>query len=299
MRPLRWQIFLHLLLVYVSWGSTYIGLKLTLEVLGPFSACGLRMFLGGLIFCLWLAATGQWRRPHAADLRHAAAFGICMVVMASGFLTVGQRSIDSGVAAVVSGSTPITMLLAAWLCAGEERPALPQWLGLLGGMAGLAMLGMGGGDGLRADPWGMAWVLAGTFGWVAGSLRMRSRPFATALSPRQSCALLLLAGGLECLVLSVLCGEAALAHPENLRPETLLAFSWMVVGGAILAYNSYFWLLAHVSIATAVSYEYVVPVIGILLGWLLGGEPLTGRMLLASCLSIGSVFLVIWHRHNR
>ena len=86
---------------------------------------------------------------------------------------------------------------------------------------------------------------------------------------------------------------------ENLRPEVVLAFAWMTIGGSIIAYSSYFWLLAHVSIATAVSYEYVVPVIGIFLGWWLGGETISGRMILACCLTVGSVFFVLWHKHNK
>lgn len=86
---------------------------------------------------------------------------------------------------------------------------------------------------------------------------------------------------------------------ENLRPEVALAFAWMVVGGSILAYSSYFWLLEHASIATAVSYEYVVPVIGVFLGWRLGGENVNPQMLLACCMTVGSVFFLLWQRHSR
>lgn len=89
-----------------------------------------------------------------------------------------------------------------------------------------------------------------------------------------------------------------MVHWENLRPSVLAAFSWMVIGGAILAYSSYFWLLKHTSIATAVSYEYVVPVIGLVLGWQIGGESVNSQMVLASCLTVGSVFFVMWHKRN-
>lgn len=300
MTPSPWRILLHLVLVYISWGSTYLGLKLTLEVLGPFMTCGARMTLGGLLFCLYLWLRGHWQRPSLRDGWHALGFGVLMVLMASGFLSKGQEYIDSSVAALVSGSTPISMLVAAWLFAGEERPSWPQWLGLAGGLLGLLLLGGAHSPGgLRADPVGMCWVLVGTFAWVGGSLAMRHLPLATALKPQQSCALLLLAGGLESLLLGFLCGEGSMTHWECVRPDVLCAFAWMVLGGSILAYNSYFWLLSHVSIATAVSYEYVVPIIGILLGWQLGGESVSSRMLCAAGLTVGSVFLVIWHKHNR
>lgn len=69
--PLSLKILLNLFLVYISWGSTYIGFEFTLEVLGPFLACGSRMFLAGLLLCAAIACTGRWQRPSRADWRHA------------------------------------------------------------------------------------------------------------------------------------------------------------------------------------------------------------------------------------
>ena len=66
--------------------------------------------------------------------------------------------------------------------------------------------------------------------------------------------------------------------------------------GGVAAYACFFWLLENVPIATAISYEYVVPVIGIFLGWLLGGEMLTWKMLLDCTMTVGSVFFIMWHR---
>ena len=67
MKPSLWLIVVNLFLVYISWGSTYIGLKFTLEVLGPFTTCGARMGLGGFLLCLMLMLTGRWRFPALAD----------------------------------------------------------------------------------------------------------------------------------------------------------------------------------------------------------------------------------------
>lgn len=299
--PRTLKILLNLFLLYISWGSTYIGFKFTLEVLGPFLACGSRMALAGLILGLGVACAGRWKRPSRADVLHALWLGLFMVLMASGFLGRGQEEISSSVAAVVMGSTPITMLVGAWLFAGEARPSAMQWLGLAGGLAGLILLAQsqaGAAQG-QSSLGGILWVFGGTLGWVVGSLLSRRFPLATRLVPLQSCALLLFLGGLECLLVGFAGGEAAMTRWENLRPEVILAYAWMTVGGSIIAYSSYFWLLSHASIATVVSYEYVVPVIGIFLGWQLGGEVVTPKMLLACGLTVGSVFFVLWHKHNK
>ena len=98
--PLSLKILLNLFLVYISWGSTYIGFEFTLEVLGPFLACGSRMLLAGLLLCAAIVCTGRWQRPSRADWRHACWLAVFMVLMASGFLGKGQEYVSSGVAAV-------------------------------------------------------------------------------------------------------------------------------------------------------------------------------------------------------
>ncbi len=297
---LRLKTLLHLFLVYISWGTTYIGFKLTLEVLGPFFCVGFRMALGGLLLCLLLMLCGRWRRPALRDLRHAAIYGIFMCVVASGFLSRGQLTVPSGVAGVICGSTPISMMLFGLLLAGEKPPSPIQWAGLFGGFCGLIILAASQRGGLagHGNLAGMLWIVGATFGWVGGSLLLRRFPERTAFPPLQSCGLLLLVGGLESVAVGLFCGEASAMRWHNLRPAVAIAFSWMVVGGGILAYSSYFWLLEHVSIATAISYEYVVPVIGIFLGWWIGGEEVSSRMLLGCALTIGSVFFVVRGRSH-
>ena len=145
----------------------------------------------------------------------------------------------------------------------------------------------------------MIWVFSATLGWVAGTLISRRFPHASALSGMQSCALLLICGGLESLLVAAFAGEASQLRLAAVGTSELVAFAWLTVGGAIIAYYAYFWLLAHASIATAVSYEYVVPVIGVFLGWQIGGETITWRILLTCVLIVGSVFFVMWDKHNK
>lgn len=304
--PKGMKILLNLFLLYISWGSTYICLKLCMHACGPFTLCGIRMLCGGLLLGLLLLMTGRWRRPAWADMRHAAWLGIFMVLMASGFLARGQQGITSSTAAIITASTPISMLLAGWLFAGEKRPTLMQCVGLLGGGTGLLLLTLGraaaqGGQPVEAvnSVSGMLWVFSATLGWVAGTLISRRFPHASGLSGMQSCALLLICGGLESLLVAACAGEAVQLHLAAVGPTELLAFGWLTVGGSIIAYYSYFWLLSHASIATAVSYEYVVPVIGVFLGWQIGGETITWRILLTCVLIVGSVFFVMWDKHNK
>lgn len=308
--PSFFHIFSHLFLLYISWGSSYVAIKWCLDAFGPFLLAGSRMLLAGTLLSLLLLVTGHWKRPARADWLHAVWLAVFMVLIGCGFLAKGQQlGVSACAAALITGSTPVSMLLAGWLFAGERRPCLMQWLGLAGSSVGLVMLEMGQeaarleqglavgtGEGGGLPLLGMAWVLLATWGWVAGSLLSRRFPHVSRLSGLQSCALLLLAGGLECILVGLLWGEASLTHWEVLNVRSSLAFLWMSIGGGIIAYYCYFWLLERVSIAIAVSYEYVVPVVGVLLGWQLAGEPVNLIMASACALIVLSVFFIMWHR---
>lgn len=298
-RPPLHLVITMLLLVYASWGSIYIGNKLSLEIAGPFLVCGLRNVLAGLltlgVCCL---RKGMWKTPSLKDVWNHSIIGVMLVLMSGGFLVLGQTQVSSGVAAVIMGSTPIFMLVAAWLFAGEPAPTRIQCLGMCTGASAIIYLSwseQSAGTGTIA---GVLILLGAIAGWVAGSLITKSRNIAGNLSLMESTGLLLLMGGLESLVLGLLVGEAGSIQPQNLRFDTILAFSWMVVGGSFLAYVCYLWLLNNVSVSLAVSYEYVVPVIGICLGCFIGGETVSGDMIIACMVSISSVFLVVRHRHS-
>ena len=86
------HVMLHLFLVYISWGSTYIGYKFSLGVAGPFLVGGSRMVIGGILLALFLMLTGRWIRPERKDWIHATWMGVFMVLLASGFLAKGRRA---------------------------------------------------------------------------------------------------------------------------------------------------------------------------------------------------------------
>ena len=106
--PKGMKILLNLFLLYISWGSTYICLKLCMHACGPFTLCGVRMLCGGLLLALLLILTGRWRRPVWADMRHAAWLAIFMVLMASGFLAA-QEMADYTMARVQPGDLILTL----------------------------------------------------------------------------------------------------------------------------------------------------------------------------------------------
>ena len=298
-RPPVHLVIIMLFLVYTSWGTLYIANKLSLEIAGPFLVCGLRNSLAGLLtLAVCHLRKKFWKTPSLKDVRNHALLGLLLILMSSGFMTVGQTQVASGITAVIMGSTPIFMLVAAWLFAGEQAPMLTQCIGLCTGACAIVYLSWSEQSAGTCTVWGVVFLFGAIAGWVSGSLIMKKSNIAKDMPMMESTGLLLLLGGLECLVMASVLGEFSTIQPQNLRADTILAFSWMVIGGSFLAYACYIWLLVNVSVSLAVSYEYVCPVIGIILGCFIGGETVRTDMIAACAVSISSVFLVVRHRHS-
>lgn len=295
----RTQIIINLFLVYISWGSFYVCNKFVIPVFGPFLTSGSRMIIGGTFICLFLLFRNGFIMPSMQDFVHAVMMGFFMVLMAAGFLSKGQENILSSTAAVITGSVPITMLVAGWLFANEPRPRFWQWMGLVIGFCGLTLLAMGQVTQSAAredDLLGISVVFVATLGWIAGTLITRRFPRKTCLPDLEQCAVMMIFGGGMCLLAGILTGESAVLDWQRVEYKVLLSYAWLCTGASITAYTCYFWLIKHTTIAVAISYEYVVPVLGVLLGWQVGGEAISPRMWIGCAMTISSVFFIVRQR---
>lgn len=284
------NIALCLLLVYLAWGSTFICIKLGLESFPPFLLCGVRMTCGGFLLYALTWLQGERTRPTRTDLKQASILALLMVLVSSGFLCKGQESVPSGTAAMILGTVPLWMVLGGWLWFGEPRPGLRQCIGLGMGTAGLFCLAMHQGLTGVTSFGALAMVVLAALGWVAGSFYSKKHATETRLSLMRNSGLLVFLGGVQSLAVGFALGERFTA---SISAQSATAMAFLIVFGAVIAYSCYFWLLLHTRMAVAISYEYVNPVIGVFLGWKLGGEQVDAMIVLACLAVVTSVFFMI------
>lgn len=290
------KIIFNLFMVYAAWGTLYLFNKNTIAVFGPFLTCGFRTFMGGVCICLYLFFRKKQVRPSKNDIFRANLLGFFMVTVGAGFLSKGQESVLSSTAALITASVPITMLVSGWLFAGEPCPEKKQWAGLFFGFLGLAIIALTQNteNGTRLNPYiGTAWLFTATLGWIAGTLLTRRFPAKTRLPALQNCAFLLIFGGMQTFLIGLFLGEYENTAWDRVNAEIILSLAWLSLGGSVIAYSCYFWLISHTSIAVAVSYEYVVPVISLAVGYFFGNEPINTVTVSASAMTIGSVFFIV------
>src|SRR5439155_23933928 len=75
-----------------------------------------------------------------ANWRTSLIIGACLLLAGNGGVTISEKYIDSGLAAVIVAIVPIYIVVLGWATGTASRPTAVVWLGLLGGFAGVGIL---------------------------------------------------------------------------------------------------------------------------------------------------------------
>jgi len=287
--PPKWRVIASFTAVYLIWGSSYLAIHFAIESLPPFLIAGIRFTIAGLILFA-LARRGGAPNPGFKQWRSAMLLGILMFLVANGCLMWAQKTVPSGIAATLYATVPLWFALLGWLWLGENRPSGRVMIGLLVGFAGTALLVGPAGEIGSVDPFGAFLVLVSAAAWAISSLL--SRQLHLSDSPMMVAAMNLFTGGLLLLGASLVTGEWATLDLGAIDPRSLLAVGYLILGPSVTAFSSYMWLLANVSPSSLGTYAYVNPVVAVFLGWLLAGELLTPRTIIASGVIIAAVVLI-------
>ncbi|MDH5824703.1 drug/metabolite exporter YedA [Luteimonas sp. RD2P54] len=256
-----------LALVYVIWGSTYLGIRFALEGgFPPLLMAGLRFVAAGTLMYTALRLRGL-PAPSAAQWRNCTIMGVLLLGGGNGLVCIAEQTVSSGMAAIAVASAPLWIGLFVTL--RGQRPGRLEWTGLAIGFVGVLWLNAG--SSLTATPVGLVALLVAPVAWAFGSVWSRGRDLP---SPFMTAAAQMLCGGGAMLLLGPLLGERFAAMP------TLHGTLWVLylIGfGSIVAFTAYVWLLHHVRPTLAGSYAYVNPVIAVVLGAWLAGERFTAH----------------------
>lgn len=263
----------HLAVVYVVWGSTYLAIRVCVrEGAGfpPFTLAFLRTIAAGTILLGWSASRRARVRLTRPEFVVLAGTGVLMWLGGNGLVTWAEKHADSGLAALLVAVMPIW---GAILESSLDRrlPSFRLAGSLLIGFVGVGVLSWPIlREGTRADLWAVVALLLAPLWWAVGSLWMtRRRPD---LEIRTVSGWQHLFGAASFLIVGLLLGEP-LPTPT---PEAWLSLVYLILFGSVLAFTSYITILKLLPVQVAMTYAYVNPVIAVLLGWLILGEPVTG-----------------------
>jgi drug/metabolite transporter (DMT)-like permease len=292
----RWKIVVAFGLVYVFWGSTYLGIGIAVEQISPAVVCAARFLVAGTAMLAYCALTGRRIRFSARQLGHFAAVGILLLMGGNLTLSYAERTVPTGLAALLIAVTPLWFLVLDSLLLGDHHISRRGKIGLIIGIAGVVVLiwpdlrpdlGRPNALGHRELWWSLGLQL-GSFSWAFGSVLSKKWQTAAA-DPVSATAWQVVFAGIANLIFALL-----FEKPANVTWtfRGVAAILYLVVFGSWIGYTAYIWLLQHVPTSKVSTYAYVNPVVAMFLGWLVLHERIDRYILMGSAIIVASVVLV-------
>jgi drug/metabolite transporter (DMT)-like permease len=286
-----------IVILYVVWGSTYLGIRVAVGSIPPFVMAAARFAIAGAVMLVAVAVLtrGRLARPTWRELRDCTIIGALLMGGGMGAVAWGEQTIPSGIAGVLIAMMPVWVAVLGRAFLGERLPSLAV-VGVAAGLLGVAIL-VGSGVALdhSLDPAGIAALIISPISWSAGSLfsahraRLPKDPFLTT-------GLQMFAGSIVLAVFALVSGEVAAFRPELVTTDSLLAFGYLTVVGSLVAFTAYAWVLRQAPLPLIATYAFVNPVVAVFLGWLILDEAVTPIQLVAGAVIVVGVALLIVSR---
>ena len=296
-RP-RWKTLLAFFIIYFVWGSTFIFIRIGVQELPPLLFAALRFLPAGLVLYGWMIVRGE-RSPTPRQWLSATILALLIFVGDYGLLFWAEQHVPSGIAAVMMATIPAFMALSEIILLGTQRLTFRLAFALLIGLGGVLVLvsrslNLGGAP---IDRKGAIALILASMSWSVASILSRRMHLPT--SKVMSAASQMLAGGILLTLISGSLGEFQTVHLAQVSPRTWFALVYLIVFGSLVGFTAYVWLLHHESPTKVGTYAYVNPVVAVLVGYFLGGEPLGARTILGTLFVLVSVVVITTSRARK
>ena len=278
-------------LVYLFWGSTYLGIDIAVQTIPPALMCGVRFSIAGVVMLAVCAATGRRIWYSARQIALAAVVGLLLLMGGNLTLSWAELSVPSGLAALIIAITPLWFLVLDSLLLGHHRISWRGKAGLALGMVGLLVLfwpelhstsALG-----RRELWASLALIGGSFLWALGSVL--SKRWQSGMDVFSATGWQMAAAGVGNFLFALLVGDLSRVAWTTRGVSATL---YLVVCGSWIGYTAYIWLLEHVPTSKVSTYAYVNPVVAVFLGWLILHERVDRFIVMGSVIVVLSVILV-------
>jgi drug/metabolite transporter (DMT)-like permease len=289
-RPSTAAFVLAFAAIYLIWGSTYLGMRVAVETLPPFTLAAARFLVAGTLLFVVVLSRGA-SLPTRAQWRSHAIAGTFLLLGGNGMVVWAEQFVPSGITALVIGLSPAFMVLTEWIWPGGHRPTVGTFIGLALGFIGVAWLAAPWeGSHTHVDPRGFAAIIAACISWSVGSIY--SRRVKDSGPPFVAAAQQMLAGGIVLALTAVATGEIHSLDLASISTRSWVALGYLTLCGSLVGFSTFVWLMKHTTPAHVSTYAYVNPVVAVFLGWLILNEAISGRTLIAAAIIVAAVVII-------
>lgn len=291
----RTTAYLALFAVCILWGTTYLGIRISIETIPPLYLIAGRYTISGALLLLMARLRGLYI-PSRREFLQTALCGIICIGIGNGFLALAETWVPSGLAALFYTTCPFWMVGFDAFLPGGHRPLASTIRGLLVGVGGVVflVLPVAMSEGFRGGTFsGFLILQLSAVGWVAGALlqkrvRVQAEPVVTG-------AIQQLAAGLAMFIPSSLFEQL----PQHISHRSAIAVVYLVIFGSCIGFTAFIYAMSRLPVAIVSVYTFVNPIVAIFLGWLFFREPFGIREFIAMLIIFFGIAIVKWSESKR
>lgn len=284
-----YNLIFAILAVAIIWGTTFLGIRISVETIPGWFVAGIRQFLAGIILFFVLVYKKELKWIGWKNLRIQIIFSILMLIIANGMTTVAEENISSSLASLISAITPIFVFIGS-IVFGLQRFNFRSLVGILMGFSGIVFIFWDGiNDLLNHDfRMGIIFMFMAITGWAFGSI------FTKKLNHKNDNIFLnlfyqFLFAGIAQLIIAFIFTKNYNFENWNLRSG--LSVTYLAVFGSVVAFFAFHYALKKITPTQISILSYINTIIAIFLGWLILDEEISIKFIVAAALIIFGVFI--------
>lgn len=281
------KVWLAYLAVCFFWGSTYLAIRIGVLGFPPLLFAGIRFVISGGLMLLFIKLRGLEFATDKKDIINMSIVGILMLVGGNGFVVYAEQWVNSGIASLIIATSPLFMAVIEYFFLKNIRMDFKCVAGLVLGFGGVSYLALGNAAAAAVDIKGLIYLLLASMFWAAGSIHSKKIKFRGHIFA--NIGVQMLAGGVGLTIAALFKGELAQAQ---FSASSAMALLYLIVFGSFIGYSCYIYILQKWTATKAGTYAYVNPVVAVILGALILGEPITLTVVVSMVIVIVGVILV-------
>ena len=271
----------------IVWGTTYLVIRISVQVFPPETFSGIRFIISGLIVLIFAFATKQKMPQKVGDIAKISVSGLLMLLGGHGLVVFAEQWVHSGVTALILSLCPIFIALLELVILKKKTLNLWGWMGLFTGFAGVVFLVTSGKEIGSINLLGGVLLLTACILFASGSIF--SKKYSADGSIVSQLAIQMIAGGAGLLITGGILGEYS---KVTINFTVVWTMIYLTIFGGIIGYGAYIYVLKHWPASKAGTYAYVNTVIAVILGAVVLGEPVNLSVIFSIILILGGVMAV-------
>lgn len=271
----------------IVWGTTYLVIRISVQVFPPETFSGIRFIISGLIVLIFAFATKQKMPQKVGDIAKISISGLLMLLGGHGLVVFAEQWVHSGVTALILSLGPIFIALLELIILKKKTLNLWGWMGLFAGFTGVVFLVTSGKEIGSINLSGGVLLLTACILFASGSIF--SKKYSADGSIVSQLAIQMIAGGAGLLITGGILGEYS---KVTINFTVVWTMIYLTIFGGIIGYGAYIYVLKHWPASKAGTYAYVNTVIAVILGAVVLGEPVNLNVIFSIILILGGVMSV-------